>query len=42
MKQTEQANDERQVWIEHIFRAADDVESGYESSGKIDRVDRLK
>jgi len=42
VKQAEQPNDEWQVRIEHVFRAADQVSPGQQSAGKIDRVDRLE
>ena len=42
MKQAEQANDERQARIEHVFGAADDVVAGQHGAGEIDSVDRLE
>lgn len=42
VKQTEQANDKRQVRIEHVFRAPDQVASGQKGSGKVHSVDRLE
>src|SRR5579859_505686 len=42
VKQAEQPNRERQVRIEHVFSAADEVVAGQQSAGKIDAVESLE
>lgn len=42
MKQTDKPNEERQVRVEHIFCAADDVVSGPQRACKIDGIERLE
>src|SRR5258708_16547067 len=42
VKQAEQANEQRYVGIEHVFRAADDVRARTESPGQVDGVESLE